>query len=446
MRNRKPSVAARAARRILFHLLEDIRAGELTLVCPDGTHVFGSSGSQLAGIIEVHDERLFPRVLLAGDIGFGEAFMDGDWSSPALTEALRVIVRNQQLFDNRHRAFSFALRILERLRHLLRSNTPAGSRRNIAYHYDLGNEFYRLFLDPRMIYSCAYFESPDDSLEQAQWQKLERICQKLALRPDDHLLEIGTGWGGLAVHAATRYGCRVTTTTISRRQYEDAKEWIERCGLEKQVTVLLRDYRELSGQFNKIVSIEMFEAVGFRHYDAFFRQCDRLLTSDGAMLLQTITLPDWRFRDYLRRRDWIQKYIFPGAELASVGGILQSLARVSRLQMFHAEEIGLHYALTLRAWRERFHAALPRVRALGFDDRFIRMWDFYLASCEAAFAERSIGDVQFLFARADSHVSLWGDPSQSQEAAFSDSRADAARHLTKAPATPPEAAVEEVRP
>lgn len=402
--------STRAAGRIIFELLREIRAGELTLVCPDETYVFGVPGTAAGGIIELHDERFFRRTLLAGDVGFGESYMDGDWSSPNLVDTLRLLVRNQNLVEDRNRRFTLVMRWIERMRHLLRSNTLAGSRRNIAHHYDLGNDFYRLFLDPSMAYSCALYEMPQDSLELAQRRKYDRICRKLLLGPSDHLLEIGTGWGGLALHAARHYGCQVTTTTISREQFAYANSLVERSGLSAQVRVLLQDYRTLSGRFDKIVSVEMFEAVGHRNYDAFFGQCDRLLEPHGSMLLQTITISDQRFRDYRRRCDWVQKHIFPGAELASMGGILRSLARATRLQLFHAEDIGMHYSHTLRAWRERFHAALPQVRNLGFEDRFIRMWDYYLACCEAAFAERSIGNVQLLLTRAGNRARMLGEP------------------------------------
>ena len=401
---------ARAARHLIFKLLRDVREGELTLVCPDETYIFGRPGTATNAIIEVHDERFFRRTLLAGDVGFGESYMDGDWSSPNLVATLRLLVRNQNLVDDRNRRFTVALRSIERIRHLLRPNTLAGSRRNISYHYDLGNDFYRLFLDSSLGYSCAFYETPLDSLGQAQRQKYDRICRKLLLSPSDHLLEIGTGWGGLAIHAARHYGCQVTTTTISREQFAYANSLVKQSGLGGQIRVLLEDYRKLSGRFDKIASVEMFEAVSYRNYDTFFGQCDRLLAPHGSMLLQTITIPDRRFRDYLRRCDWVQKHIFPGAELASVAEILQSLARATRLQLHHADEIGMHYSYTLRAWRERFLAALPQVRALGFDERFIRMWEFYLASCEAAFAERSIGDIQLLLTKAGNRARMLGEP------------------------------------
>jgi len=267
-----------------------------------------------------------------------------------------------------------------------------------------------------MAYSCAYFECAEDSLEEAQTAKYERICRKLMLLPEDHLVELGTGWGGLALHAAQNYGCRVTTTTISRDQYGAARELFRRSGLlGGRIELLSEDYRNLRGQYDKLVSVEMFEAVGFARYDEFFGVCDRLLRPDGSMLLQTITVPDQRFAEYLKYTDWIQTYIFPGSELSSVGEILKSVARATRLVLYHAEEIGQHYARTIHVWRERFLGALEEVRALGFDERFIRMWEYYLAICEASFLERNTGNVQLLLARAGTQKPLWGEPEKTEE-------------------------------
>jgi cyclopropane-fatty-acyl-phospholipid synthase len=248
-----------------------------------------------------------------------------------------------------------------------------------------------------MTYSCAFYSKPSDSLEDAQLRKFDRICAKLQIGPGDRVLEIGTGWGGFAIHAARNYGCHITTTTISSRQYEYALDLVSRAGMQDRIEVWKRDYRELTGSFDKIVSIEMFEAVGYRYYDDFFGACDALLEPKGKVLIQTITMNESRFKEYLNSSDWIQKYIFPGAELASLPGILRSIARVTSLSMCESEDIGFHYVQTLNAWRERFHAALPSVRQLGFDNRFIRMWDYYLAYCSAAFAERYISDVQLVF-------------------------------------------------
>jgi cyclopropane-fatty-acyl-phospholipid synthase len=283
------------------------------------------------------------------------------------------------------------------LRRPRRTNNPRDSRQNIAFHYDLGNEFYRLFLDPALMYSCAIFDTPDESLESAQQRKLARIAQSLDLRPRDHLLEIGTGWGGFALYAAKHFGCRVTTTTISRRQYEYAREAVDRAGeAGERVRLLFEDYRDLRGSYDKIVSIEMFEAVGIEHYDDFFGSCDRVLAPGGAMFLQTITMNERRFAAHVRSHDWIERRIFPGSQLASIAAILECLSRRTRLHVHELHEIGLHYATTLRHWRERFLDRLDDVRSMGFDERFIRSWEYYLASCEGAFAEEYIGDAQIL--------------------------------------------------
>jgi cyclopropane-fatty-acyl-phospholipid synthase len=359
----------------------------------------------------VHNERFFARTLLGGDVGLGEAYMDGDWSSPDLVSVVRLLVRNMASLERSGRISSMLRRALERVNHRRRANTPSGSRKNIHAHYDLNNDFFALFLDRNMLYSCAYYESPDESLENAQIRKLDRICRKLRLEPEDHVLEIGTGWGAFAVHAAGNYGCRVTTTTISREQHAYAADWFKREGLDDgRITLLYEDYRSLRGRFDKIVSIEMFEAVGYRFYDGYFGACDRLLTPDGIMLLQTITTIDQTFSAYRRRADWIQKYIFPGSELASLMEIIRSLARSTDLALHHAENIGTHYALTLRAWRARFHDARARVAALGFDDVFMRMWDFYLAACEGLALERQIGDFQLLLTKNHNRKVLFEEP------------------------------------
>ncbi len=356
-------------------------------------------------MVVVHHERFFLRALLGADVGIGESYVDGDWTSPEPADVIRIGIRNLGLIEGRNVAFSALNRGFNILRHRLKSNTRAGSRRNIHAHYDLGNEFFRLFLDRSLAYSCGYYESVDDSLERAQTQKFDLVCRKLQLGPSDHLLEIGTGWGGFAVYAATHYGCRVTTTTISREQYAYAAEWFKREGLyESRIRLLQEDYRDLKGEFDKIVSIEMFEAVGHDYYDAYFGACNRVLRPGGTMLLQTITMNEKRFPSYKRQTDWTQKYIFPGSELASLNGILASLARVTDLSLVHAEDIGDHYVRTLGAWRERYRSALDSVRRLGYDKRFIRMWDFYLAYCEGAFRERYISDFQLLLRKNTSHA------------------------------------------
>lgn len=406
----------RLAKWMLTRTFAGLPEGTLEVACREGSLRFGRADG-LSASVTVHDDRFFRRVLTGADIGLGEAYVDGDWSSPDLVAFLRFAVRNLVLFEERHRLFSAVGRWRDLLAHRRRANTREGSRANIHAHYDIGNDFYRLFLGPSMAYSCGVYTSAEDSLEQAQFEKFDRLCRKLRLAPGDHLLEIGTGWGGFAAHAATHYGCRVTTTTISEEQYQGAAALLARMRLgPDRVRLLREDYRDLRGRYDKLVSIEMFEAVGYRNYDTFFRQCDRLLNPDGAMALQTITVPDRRFRQYLASPDWIQKYIFPGGELASVSAILQSLARVTRLSLHHAEDIGLHYAHTLRAWRDRFMGRLDAVRALGFDDRFIRTWEYYLASCEAAFAERLIGNVQIVLAKAMTRRALVGEPWAEEDA------------------------------
>jgi len=387
------------AKKLFLSMLEGLQGGTLELVLPDRTLTFGDVHSELVAQLVVHRERFFARALLGGDTAIGEAYMDGDWSTPDLVSLMRLAVRNLAQLETSNSFFSSLSRFVDDLRHRLKTNTVKGSRRNIHAHYDLSNEFFKLFLDQSMVYSCAWYETANDSLETAQYQKLDRICRKLDLQPQDRVLEIGTGWGAFALHAARNYGCHVTTTTISRQQYQYARQSFDIADPDCRIELLLKDYRELSGSFDKIVSIEMFEAVGFDHYDEFFGACDRLLKRDGSMLLQTITMNEQRFPQYVKQSDWIQKYIFPGAQLASLRGVLDSLARGTQLSLFHAEDMGVHYARTLAEWRASFLNAIEEVKRLGFDDRFIRMWDYYLAFCEGAFLERHISDFQLLLTK-----------------------------------------------
>jgi cyclopropane-fatty-acyl-phospholipid synthase len=403
------------AKKIFLKTLAGLQAGYLEVVCTEYTYCFGQSGAgrekdPLHAVIAVHDERFFRRALLAGDVGIGEAYMDGDWSTPDLVAVVRLAVRNLDQLDGNNRLLTSFRRLADVLEHRRRRNTLAGSQRNIAYHYDLGNDFYRLFLDLNLAYSCAYYESAQDTLEQAQIRKFDRICRKLQLQPQDHVLEIGTGWGGFAAYAAETCGCRVTTTTISQQQHDYTREVFSRSRAGGRIQLLFEDYRNLRGQYDKIVSIEMFEAVGYEHYDDYFGACDRLLKPDGSMLLQTITIQEKAFHQYRKQSDWIKKHIFPGAELASVIEIQRSLARTTRMQLSHLEDIGKHYARTLHEWRHRFFEHLSEVRQLGFDDRFVRMWDYYLAYCEGAFRERYISDVQLVLSKVASKVQLIHEP------------------------------------
>ena len=400
----------RQAKIIFLKTLGDLRDGFLEIVCPDATYTFGEPASTLRAMAVIHDERFFLRAMMGADIGLGESYMDGDWTTPDLVTLVRVIVRNLRTIDSRNRFASAIRGLVARMHHRLAGNSITGSRRNIRAHYDIGNDFYRLFLDRQMNYSSGYFTRPGEPLEAAQELKLDLICRKLRIEPGDRVLEIGCGWGGFAMHAARRYGAQVTGITISEEQFKFAAERVASANLGPGgAKILLEDYRKVRGQFDKIVSIEMFEAVGLDHYDEFFGACDRLLTPNGSMLLQTITLPDQQLAGYRKRVDWIQRYIFPGSELASISEIHQSLARVTQLSTVHSESFGLHYAETLSQWRERFFQNLDGVRQLGFDERFQRMWDFYLGWCEGAFRERYINVAQLLFVKNGPHRAFDGD-------------------------------------
>jgi len=400
----------RLAKRLVLRSLTNVKDGFLRIRAGGETYELGDPNADLRADIEVRDERFFARALLGGDVAMGEAWMDGDWTTNDLVAVVRIAARNLARIEGDNRLVSYASRFADTIRHRFRANTIEGSRRNIHEHYDLSNDFFRLFLDESMMYSAAWYESADDSLEQAQFNKLDRICRKVQLEPGDHVLEIGTGWGSFAIHAAKHYGCRVTTTTISRAQFELAKERVQAAGLDGRVEILFEDYRNLTGSYDEIVSIEMFEAVGFEFYDEFFGACDRLLRPDGTMLLQTITMLDQKFHTYRRRADWIQKHIFPGGELASVSEVMASLARATDLALFQAEDMGAHYARTLNEWRRRFRLAEQRVRMMGFDDSFLRAWDYYLAYCEAGFLERHVSDFQFLLTKTHNRRNLLNEP------------------------------------
>jgi cyclopropane-fatty-acyl-phospholipid synthase len=391
-----------------FNSLSDLRHGLLTVRAPGMLRTYGDGVGHTA-TLEIHDRSFFAGVVAGGELALGETFMDGIWTTPDLVPLVRLMLANRSVFSRLPAWLSWMPRLVEQAAHWRRDNSRSGSRRNIREHYDLGNTFFELFLDPNLMYSCAVFSDANDSLEAAQVNKLRGICERLDLHPGDRVLEIGTGWGGFALFAATRYGCHVTTTTISAEQHAHAARLVAGAGdAGRRIDLRCEDYRDLRGTYDKIVSIEMFEAVGLKHYDEFFAACDRLLTPDGAMLMQTITVDDWRFAEYLKTPSWIAKRIFPGSELASVAEILASLSRVSRLSLHHAQQIGTHYARTLHHWRARFHERIADVHALGFDARFVRMWDLYLGYCEAAFQDRHIGNVQLLFAK--SAASIRQDP------------------------------------
>jgi cyclopropane-fatty-acyl-phospholipid synthase len=430
----------RFAKKLFLQSLESIQGGSLELVCPDSTHLFGdnknSDPNAIHAIAFIHRERFFLRAILGADVGMGESFTDGDWSSPDTVALVRLCTRNLRTLDSRHNLLSAIRRAALRIHHALRANTKSGSRKNIRAHYDLGNNFYELFLDQRMQYSSAVFPHLDASLETAQLHKMDIICRKLQLKPGDRVLEIGCGWGGFALHAATHYGAQVTATTISQAQLSYAQSNLSAYASSSVANhastparahhntapqthgslalaaepapaefiapiYILEDYRNLRGQFDKIVSIEMFEAVGLDHYDEFFSAINRLLVPGGQFLMQTISMPDRELADYRRRVDWIQTYIFPGSELAFLGEIKKSIARISTrfaggvdacapLVLTQTESLGLHYAQTLDHWRERLFQNQSAIRTLGFDQSFLRLWTFYLSWCQGAFTERYI--------------------------------------------------------
>jgi cyclopropane-fatty-acyl-phospholipid synthase len=409
-------------RAAVLRAFSDMTRGHLRVELPDGsTHEIGDHAAALvtplplgipaAAHIRVRRESFFKKCVLAGDIGFAESFIDGDWETPHLPAVIAWFIHN---FDNsptlsgsaKKQAQSWALNLLRytnRLGHLLRPNTRETARRNIREHYDLSNDFFALFLDPSMMYSAARWPAaaPQLSLEEAQREKNDALCRSLRLTPADHVLEIGTGWGGWSMHAAQTYGCRVTTVTISQQQYDLARSRIAAAGLADRIDVQLRDYRDLTGRFDKVVSIEMMEAIGHRYLPNFTEVLDRVLKRDGLLALQFITCPDSRYEEFRRGVDFIQKHIFPGSLLLSLNRVNDLLSRSGGWVLHHVDDLGHDYARTLRLWHDNFRHRTAQIQALGFDDRFIRKWSYYLAYCESAFAMRNISVVQTLHTRAN---------------------------------------------
>jgi cyclopropane-fatty-acyl-phospholipid synthase len=389
---------------IILDALRGMEKGSLRLTLPDGEVLtFGDARAIGPANIRVLDNAFFQKCLLYGDVGFGESYVAGDWETDDITRVINWFLLNIEhaplVSGSARKAFALnLLRAANRVGHLLRPNSRTGSRKNIARHYDLSNEFFQLVLDPGMTYSSGYFRLPGLSLEEAQQEKYDRLCRQLRLKPTDRLLEIGTGWGGFALHAAKRYGCRVTTITVSREQHAFAIERIRREGLEELIEVRLQDYRDVTGEFDKIASIEMLEAVGERYFEAYFARCNQLLARDGILAVQVITSPDSRYEAMRRSVDWIQKHIFPGSLLPSVGRINRAVNRTSELFLHDVNDLGIHYVRTLRMWRENFHRNLDAIRLLGFDEQFVRKWNYYLSYCEAAFTSRNISVVQMVYA------------------------------------------------
>ncbi|QOC23343.1 class I SAM-dependent methyltransferase [Wenzhouxiangella sp. AB-CW3] len=412
VRRRRGNAFDRWLRRRLLARLTGLKRAGLTIRDPEGVTFLGQPGAELQAEVSVHDLHFWRLMATGGSVGAAEAYMAGLWDTPDPVAVVQVLARNRHVMPELERGGARVSNALLGLWHAHNRNSLNGSRRNISAHYDLGNEFFSAWLDEHMMYSSALFLDAEESLEQAQLNKLDRICQKLDLAPEDHLLEIGSGWGGLAIHAARHYGCRVTTTTISREQFEYAREAVARAGLADRVEVLMRDYRDLDGEYDKLVSVEMIEAVGHQYLDTYMGAIDRLLRPGGLALIQAITIEDSRYRSALSNIDFIKRYIFPGSFIPSVSAISGAMARSSRLGLIELADFGNSYALTLARWRQRFESAWDRISEMGFDESFRRRWRWYLAYCEGGFRERAISDVHLLLAgpdwRASSAAGLTG--------------------------------------
>ncbi|PWQ93318.1 SAM-dependent methyltransferase [Leucothrix pacifica] len=394
--NEKTTWWQSTAKNVLFKLLAKMQDGYLTIQEKDQTHHFGQAGSALSAHVVVHDTSVYAKMLTGGTIAAGECYFNGLWDSPDVTAVIRVMVRNSEMMDTLDHRFSALSQIAQRIFHSANRNSQTGSKKNIVAHYDLGNDFYRLFLDETMMYSSGVYNTPETTLHEAQLQKLDDICQRLQLKAGEEVVEIGTGWGGFAIYAAKHYGVHVTTTTISEEQYAYAKAEIEKQGLESQITLLKDDYRNLAGQYDKLVSIEMIEAVGHSFLPTFFQTCNSLLKPTGKMLIQAITIADQRYDRYRKQTDFIQRYIFPGGFLPSVEVMNKQIAKNTDLKVVGLTDIGLDYAATLKHWSERLKAVRGELSGLGLDQQFYRMWQFYFHYCEGGFRERLISTVHLV--------------------------------------------------
>lgn len=387
-------------RRAVLSIFEDLAVGLLVLEEKEKVSRFGvESDGNLLGHISVHDERFWTEVFSSGTVGAGEAYRQGWWSSDDLTNLIRLLVRNRNVMQSMERGFALLSSPLRKLAHWTNRNTLSGSRENISAHYDLSNDFFASFLDSTMSYSCGIYKDKDSTLEEASIEKIDLICRKLELNAGDTLLEIGTGWGALALHAASEYGAKVTTTTLSKEQAEWASKKFHERGCEDSINLLLKDYRELRGDFDKLVSVEMVEAIGWKNFDSYFQTINDCLSPDGLALVQAITISDQYYEEARRSVDFIQKYIFPGSCIPSISALLEASCRSSDLKMIELEDITQHYVPTLAAWRENMRLNSGKLRDMGFDDKFLRTWDYYFSYCEGGFSEHHIGDVQMMFAK-----------------------------------------------
>jgi cyclopropane-fatty-acyl-phospholipid synthase len=386
----------RTARRVLFGRFDGLNKGRIRLREGESTTVFGKS-DELTTVVHAKRPEFFRKAVLGGTLSVAESYIQGDWDCDDLTALFRIFLRNRASTEKLDSGLSRLAKFTHKAYHWAHANTRSGSRTNIAAHYDLGNDFFALWLDETLAYSSGIFRTPADSMKAASAEKFDRICRKLDLKPGDSLVEIGSGWGGFAMHAAERYGSRVTTTTISKEQAAVARERIVEAGLGHLVNLLQSDYRDLTGRYDKLVSIEMIEAVGYRYLDQYFRACSDLLKPDGTMVIQAIVMPEQGYAQYLKSVDFIQRFVFPGGCLPSIAAMAEAAGRTTDLRLVHLEDFAPHYAQTLRLWRQAFHERIEEVRALGYDEAFIRLWNYYLCYCEAGFEERAIGVVQAQF-------------------------------------------------
>ncbi len=389
---------------LLFNVFNKLPLGSLRLELPDGHTMYFGGGNEVKANIRVSSNNFFTKSVLYGDVGFAESYLDGDWYTDSIYNIIHWFIinldYNPALSGKGIKKYALnLLRVVNNLYHSARKNTIAGSKRNIVEHYDLGNDFYKLFLDKTMTYSSAIFASPDQSLEHAQSEKYDRLCRQIKLTSSDHLLEIGSGWGGFAVHAAKNYGCRITTITISEEQFRYAKARFEAEGLDDKITILCQDYRKLEGSFDKVVSIEMLEAVGHEFLPVYFGKINSLLKPNGSVALQVITSQDKRYEEFRNDVDFIMKHIFPGSQTPSITALQNAITKVSDLVLHDAKDIGQHYAKTLRMWFDSFNHSLDDVRMLGMNDKFIRKWNYYLQYCEAAFRLRHVTVMQLIYTR-----------------------------------------------
>lgn len=391
--------------KIILGMLQKMEKGHIEMTLPSGeTLAWGNGKHPLRAKVTIRSNEFWKRCMLYGDVGFGEAYVDGLWDTPDITKVISWFLLNVDdaptISGSSIKLWVVnAMKFANKLSDATRANTKIGSKKNISAHYDLNNEFFSLFLDPTMTYSSAYFRNPEMSLEEAQYEKYKALAERIKIKSTDHVLEIGTGWGGNAIFLAKNYGCRVTTTTISEEQYKLATERVAKEGLNNKITVLLKDYRELEGSFDKIVSIEMLEAVGAKFLETYFAKCASLLKKDGMLGLQVITCPDSRYEDLKKGVDWIQKHIFPGSLLPSVGAMNKAVNKTSDMTLVNLEDIGLHYGKTLRLWFDAFNDNWHRIKPLGFDETFKRKWNYYLCYCEAAFNMRNINVMQLVYTR-----------------------------------------------